>query len=255
MAGKKTGGGTRAAKPTRDGATKTKNAAAQLTKSAEKAATAKSKASAAAVRRDIALILKRKTTIERAFYDIGAALVRLQVVKAHEVLGSHTTFFEFVEAELGLKRTTASELIAIASGIPRKEALALGQTKAAAFLELAKATPAKDTGAALARRTTRTPSGKAIGAGASAKEIEAAAREYRDAAAKKKPTRGRGRTSTPAERKVAAQLQAALRKAGAKRAEVKAVATAPGRESDLRIEKIAVGEVSALAKARVHARP
>ena len=121
----------------------------------------------------------------------------------------------------------------------------MGQTKAAAFSRLAEATPAADTAASLYRRGVRTPSGAAIGKQSTTREIDRAAKEFRQAA-RGATGRGRGRTTTEEERAVAHAMEAVLHRHGLKRAKVTAVASVPGNEANLRIEGIPVSRRSVL---------
>ncbi|CAN5281548.1 hypothetical protein BH09MYX1_BH09MYX1_28220 [soil metagenome] len=147
------------------------------------------------------------------------------------------------DAELALKATQVDELFDIAVHLTRKDAIKLGQSKAGALARLAEATPALDTPASLARRGVLTPSGKT----SSARAIDQASKEFRQA--KKGSKRGRGRTTTAEEQALAARIEKALHAAGVKTAKVKAVASLPGKEANLRIEGVPIGARAKLSKA------
>lgn len=72
------------------------------------------------------------------------------------------SLFAFVDEELGISKETASRLLAIVRSVSRDDALTMGgQRKAAAFIDLAKATPTRrDTATSLARRAVQAPSGR-----------------------------------------------------------------------------------------------
>ena len=114
----------------------------------------------------------------------------------------------------------------------------MGQkTRAAAFVELAKATPAADTAATLFRRGVTTPRGQRLPARAtSTRAIEEATKEFR--AAKDKGGKPRGRTTTAAERALAEQIERGLHRAGFADAEVEALATRPGQPCHYRLSKL-----------------
>ena len=120
-------------------------------------------------------------------------------------------------------------VVDIAEHLTRKEAIAFGtQTRAAAFLDLARATPAADTAMELFKKGVTTPNKRVLASGANAKEAERAAAELRQAAQKKGAKRGRGLTTTPEEREEAKRMARGLKRTGFV-VEVRAVATKPGR--------------------------
>lgn len=195
---------------------------------------------------DISLIKARKADIADAFYDIGEALVRLRARGVPEALG-YPNFETLCEREVGLRETQVGVLIDIVTRLTREQAVAMGQSKAAAFARLAEATPTADTPAALYRRGVRTPSGKTITKASSTRAIDEASKEFRQAAHGSK--RGRGRTTTPEERAVAAGIERKLHAAGVKTAKVRALATVPGKEANLRIDGVPVSQRNRIAKA------
>lgn len=220
---------------------------AALAKRVETEVAAKQTRLAEEARADIAIIRRRRDQISDAFYDMGEALVRLKRPGVAEALG-RSSFREICEKDLAMSVTAASSLVAIVSGVPREDALRLGQERALALVALAKVTPEPDTAAHLARMKPKLPSGKRLDISkASANEIKAAAKELRSA--KTPAARPRGRTTTPDERSRAARLEESLRAAGLDRARVIAVATRPGQEADLRIERVPMSATKALRAA------
>lgn len=189
-------------------------------------------------REDVALIKRRKAEISEAFYDIGEALVRLRKEPIPKLLG-YDGFADLCTRGLALSPTTAAELIDVVERLPRRDALKWGKEKAHALVALADATPTRDTPQKIDPKVLRRDP-KTV-----------TVRELRDLAKKeraKKPATRRGRTATADERALAARLQAALRKAGHREAEVVAVATKPGAPSKLRIE-LPIDGLEALSKA------
>lgn len=94
--------------------------------------------------------------------------------------------------------------------------------------------------------------GKLDPARATVREIQELAQKARG---KKKTAAPRGRTTTTEERALAAKLQAALHKAGARDATAAAVATKPGAAAKLRLE-LPIDKLSELqsALAAIHRR-
>lgn len=220
---------------------------AALAERAEQQIKAKQARLAKEARADIALVKRRQTRITEDFYDIGEALVRLKQPGVAEAIG-RSTFRELCETDLGMSLSTADRLIAIVTQIPRDEAQRMGQQRALALLDLARATPEADTPAQLETSTRTLPSGKKLAPGqATTREILAAAKELRET----KPATGkpRGRTTSAEERALAAELQASLRKAGFDHARVSAVATKPGQGADVRIERVPLADLRALGRA------
>ncbi|CAN5811392.1 hypothetical protein BH09MYX1_BH09MYX1_53050 [soil metagenome] len=217
-----------------------------LVKNVAKVAERAMKNLVAEARADIALILEKKGAIAAAFYDIGEALVRLKRKGIPEALG-HESYDEMCSKEFGLASGQVDELVDIVTRLTRKDAIKMGQSKATAFARLAAATPAADTPAGIYRRGVRSPSGKAVGKGSSAREINEASKEFRQAA--RGAHRSRGRSTMPAERDFAARVQAALHTAGVMTAKVLAVASVPGKEANLKIEGVPVSKSAVLARA------
>ncbi len=218
---------------------------AALVERAEAEVAAKQARMATDARADIALILRRRERIAEDFYDIGEALARLKRPGIAEALG-RASFSDVCAKDLSMSLATAEELVSIVAHVRREDAVRMGQTRALALVALANATPEVDTAATLEKATRRLPSGKHLDVTkASTREIQAAAKELRIAA--RPTTLVRGRTTTAEERAQAAVLQSTLHAAGLTRARVAAVATKPGQEADIRIERL---PVSALGKLR-----
>ena len=118
----------------------------------------------------------------------------------------------------------------IVTWVKRRDALAWRREKSAALVELAKATPAKDTPATLMKRPVKLTSGRTFDARkADAEAVRAAAKEERQALAERRGGgRRRGVTTTKSERDRGARLEAALRRAGLKDARVTVVARPRG---------------------------
>ncbi len=220
---------------------------AALVKRAEQQAAAKRARLAKEARDDIALIRRRQAEIAEAFYDIGEALVRLKRPDVAQAAG-RASFKELCEKDLEMSVATANRLITIVTQVPREDALRMGQQRSLALAELAKVTPEPDTAAQLDKATRKLPSGKKVDLGkASAREIDAAAKELRGS--KASVGRRKGKSTTEAERTAAAAAQAALHGEGFDRVRVTAVATRPGQDADVRIEGVPVTKLRAFARA------
>lgn len=193
----------------------------------------------------LASIRRRKGEMSGAFWDIGRDLAALRALEVESLLG-HRGFFAMCQAECGLSETFVAEALRIATSLSREEAVELGsQKRAAAFLDLARATPEDDTAVGLARRGLSRGRVK-LPAGASGTKALAAAKAVRARA----PVAGRkavGRTVTAEERREAARLSKGLRAAGFQ-AEVLAVATQPGKPCvfTLRLPREAFGALKKL---------
>jgi hypothetical protein len=193
------------------------------------AAQMKSLAEARAV---IAEIRRKQAQIADAFYDIGELLVRLKKPAAIRVLG-RASFGEVCEKDLSMSTTRADWLVAVAQRVRRDDALAWGQDKTMALLELSNATTASDTPSMLEAEKLRAPGGKRFDlARASAAEIRRFAKALRTRRGKGST---RGRTTTPAERAIAKAIARALHHEGVEGTAV-AVATKAGQVSKLRVE-------------------
>ncbi|MBI2394941.1 MAG: hypothetical protein HYV09_35555 [Deltaproteobacteria bacterium] len=178
-------------------------------------------------REDIALVKRRKTEFTEALYDLGEALLRLRKDPIPKLLGDRG-FSDLCQRGLDLSPTNAGKVIEIVERLPRRDALKWGKEKAHALIELADATPAADTPLKIDAKAL----GEVDPKRATVRELQALAQKERG----KKKAAPRGRTTTKEERELAARLQSALRKSGAKTATAAAVATKPGAPAKLRIE-------------------
>ena len=82
---------------------------AALVKNAEAAAKAKLARVVAEARRDIALIQRRRSEINEAFYDIGEALARLKRPGVYEAMGAKT-WKSFCESQLEISVSQAERV-------------------------------------------------------------------------------------------------------------------------------------------------
>ena len=105
------------------------------------------------------LIRRRMGAIAEAFFDIGEALNKLRHEKMFGALG-FATFRALVEGELGLSIAQAYKLMEIAARVPRPEAVALGPSRSAALLQLARSTPEPDSIVTLLRDGVTLPGRK-----------------------------------------------------------------------------------------------
>jgi len=207
-----------------------------------------------AARSDIALVLRRKTEIAEAFFDIGQALTRLKEPAAWRAMG-RKSFAELCAKDLSLSATRASELMDIVALVPRDAAIALGQERAGAVSEILRALPPQtpaDTRSKLSRgKVVQIPGASRIDPLSSTVDaLHAVAKTLRHASKSER----RGRSTTSDERVLAEHAQALLRKAGFPNAKVEALATRPGRPSNARISSVAIARLAdvgrALAKVR-----
>ena len=220
---------------------------AALAKRAALAGERKLRALAKAARDDIALIKRRKGDIEDAFYDIGEALERLRQPGVLAALGVKKAFFAFVAEELGISKETASRLLGIVRSVSRADALGMGgQRKAAAFIDLAKATPTpRDTATSLVRRAVKAPSGLVVTKKSSSREIEQAAASFRSAS----PKKGRGgNTVDPKVRALGPAAEKQLRASGLAKARLEIRASGPGKEPHVRIDQVPLSGLHALVR-------
>lgn len=89
--------------------------------------------------------------IERNFWELGRVLEEIRSEELHRVLG-FDNLEVLTEQRLGISKTVAWKLIAVAQGLPRTEAVKLGQERAYALVVYAKATGEGDAAAELVRR-------------------------------------------------------------------------------------------------------
>ncbi|HSO37269.1 MAG TPA: hypothetical protein VLT33_32305 [Labilithrix sp.] len=211
-------------------------------KHAEKLAAGKRARIEREAREAIALIKRRKAEIAEAFYDIADALLRLSDPVVLSVLG-YKTVHQLADEEVDLSGKQVDELLGIRRRLTREQAIQLGsQRRAKAFIDLADATPERDTPTGLLERGAK---GAGLAAHASARAAERAAAKVRREHAG--PTR-RGKTTTADERAIASAILKALVGARVEDARCDAVATRPGRPAKLRIE-VPIGAIRQLARA------
>jgi hypothetical protein len=159
----------------------------------------------------LAEIVRKKSAIEEAFYEIGLALRELATKKMYTALGFPS--FEALLAARGVMGLSqAKKLIAIVSTMDRDTALGLGVEKAYAALRYTEATPEPDSPAQLLRENPRI--GDKPFAALTASELRKATRATKTAV-------GKAPAKTPeaaAASRAARALQAWARRAGAKKA-------------------------------------
>jgi hypothetical protein len=226
--------------------TKPRKIPAALAKNAAKSARLHKVRVTALARDDIALIRLKKMEIAEAFFEVGEALARLRKKGVADALG-YGGFTELVKNELDFSVEFAEQLIDVATIVPRAHAVRWGQTKSIAVAEIAKA--AGSAAPIQVGPKMLLPSGKVFDA-ASATPAEARMEAKALRQARRGPSqRGRGRTTTRDERTLAATIQAKLHKHGLREARATAVAGKPGGVSHLRIERIPMDRLAALATA------
>jgi hypothetical protein len=108
----------------------------------------------------VALVQEKIRAAAASFYDIGVALHELALPALYGALG-YRSFEALVRTELGFSIDKARELMSVARGLKRTTALTLGATRAAAVIELTKATPADDTPEQVARGKVVVPGHRA----------------------------------------------------------------------------------------------
>lgn len=131
---------------------KAKLTSLSLTRNAEKVAKRAARDAAAEARGLLDEVRDKQRTIASAFYDIGVALKALSSPRLYRALG-YPSFAALTVKELGISLAKAEQLIAIPTQLTRRRALSLGQSKSAALIELAAATPEPDTAEQLANGT------------------------------------------------------------------------------------------------------
>ncbi len=217
-----------------------------LARRAERAAKLKLARLVKAARADIALIKRRKRDVEDAFYDIGQALIRLKDPAVVRALGRRS-FSELCEKELQMSGSQADRLITVVRSMNREDAGKLGSTKAAALIDLAEATPARDTASGLLARGVALPGGGRLNPKqASTRAIERAAKSIRASGGKRDP---RGRRLDASATLLGQKLEKKLHAFGAKTARVTVVAGAPGKVANVRIDQLPIDRLKALREA------
>jgi methylmalonyl-CoA mutase cobalamin-binding subunit len=154
---------------------------AALAKRAKEAHASKLARLAAVGRAAIARVRERQGDIAASMVDIGLALHELRAEGVAEALG-RKGFADVCAADLQLPLTTALNLVALATRVPRAVVTSLGPERARAVLELVDATPANDTPEAVLARPVKLPSGKLLDVrSAGVAEIREAAKAFRAA--------------------------------------------------------------------------
>lgn len=183
--------------------------------SAGKAAKKKVESAAAIRARElIDLIARRMERITEDFFDMGEALRELEEKRLFVALG-FKSLGELLKAHGLMSRSKAFELIHIVKTVPRRQALSLGSEKAYAIARLTAATKQLDTVEEIAKEGVVVRGRKRKVADLSAEEIEKLARKERGKHQKVAPEAREARSA-------ARELQAGLRKKGARTAKVEA---------------------------------
>ena len=160
---------------------------AALAKRAKEAHANKLARLAAVGRGAIARIRERQADVAASMVDIGLALHELRAEGVADALG-RKGFAEVCEVDLELPLTTALNLIALATRVPRAVVTALGPERARAVLELVDATPANDTPEAVLAKPVKLPSGKLLDVrSAGVAEIREAAKVFFSSGDAEKP--------------------------------------------------------------------
>ncbi len=197
---------------------------------------------AAVGRAAIARVRERQGDIAASMVDIGLALHELRAEGVAEALG-RKGFADVCAADLQLPLTTALNLIALATRVPRAVVTSLGPERARAVLELVDATPANDTPEAVLAKPVKLPSGKLLDVrSAGVAEIREAAKAFR-AARPDAAKRGRGFTASPEEKRRFAAFAKGLQ-ANHPEARASLIASRGAKGARVRIEV----ELTALAK-------
>ncbi len=148
----------------------------------------------------ITKIRDARAQIAGTYFDVGEALVVLSQDGMAEALG-RADFAEVCALDLDMAAATARQLLTLATRLDRATVELLGRERALALLALADATPADDTVTDLLAATLVLPSKRRLAVrDASTAEIEAAAKEFRDARGATTGRRSAGFTTTPQER-------------------------------------------------------
>ena len=156
---------------------------------------------AAVGRAAIARIRERQTDVAANMVDIGLALHELRAEGVAEALGRNG-FGEVCELDLKLPVTTALNLIAIATRVPREVVTSLGHDRARAVLELVDATPEDDTPEQVLSQPLKLPSGEMLDVrNAPVATLRQAAKAFRAVRPGATAKRGRGFSASPDEKK------------------------------------------------------
>lgn len=161
-----------------------------VTKPSEIQAIAKTETAAARRAEElIDLIVRRKSAVAEAFYDIGEALHEILKKKLYAPLG-YKSFDALLAARKLMSRAQASKLIEVSRAMSRDQAITLGFTKAYAAARLVAATPEPDTVAGLLTSGVKTGKhghGRKNLTAMSAREVKEAAQKARQKKTGKSP--------------------------------------------------------------------
>lgn len=208
---------------------------AALAKNARAMRAAKLERLAVVGRAAIARIRERQADIAANMVEIGEALAELKADGVAEAL-ERKGFAEICALDVRIPYTTALNLVALATRVPREVVVNLGPERARALLELVDATPADDSPEEVLARPLALPSGRVLDArNAGVVELRAAAKEFRAARPEATQKRSRGFTATPEEKRTFATLQKKLREREADVA-VKLIATRDPRGAKIQLE-------------------
>ena len=152
------------------------------------------------------------------------------------------SFAELCEKHVAISASQAERLIDIAENMTREAAIAVGSTKAASLVALARATPADDTAAELMAHGVRVHGKKLDVARASARAIASATAQVRTRAVE------RGRSVSKSEHGQVSALVRSLEAAGVSDARVIAKAGHVGAGARVAID-VAITDLPLLAKA------
>ena len=190
----------------------------------------------------LALVRDKRRVIAMSFYEMGQSLAGLADAQVYGALG-YASFEAMLHAELEMSASQAERLMATALRLGEDQAADLGYEKSLAVASALALPGSKLAGKKLSigRQTLDTSA-------VSAAVIEEAATTVRRTR-QKSGGPARGNTTTPMEREAASACEAELRRAGAKSATVKVIATKPGRPADVAI-RLKSSEAKALAKVR-----
>ena len=151
----------------------------KLAKTAARGAAEKRKL-AAKGKRAAAVVKRKKTKIERSFYEMGKALVVLEDPGVFHAMG-YSSFDALCSTHLGVPPATADRLIHIVESFPASEARKLNSTKATALIDLARAMGGRTTARGLlARGTVHVGHTTLDVKSANATKIAAVAKDLRD---------------------------------------------------------------------------
>ena len=193
-------------------------------------ATAEEKRFAATGRRAMAVVLRMKRQIEKAFYVMGRALAALDEPRVFRALG-YESFDALCEVGLGVAPAQADRLVHIVNSFTAAEAKRLTRTKATAIIDLARAMGGRATARGLLARGTVHVGNKTIDVtSATATKIDRVAAELRAG----KHTSGPGVHVAPEDAKAVAAIARELR-AQKLDATIEAIAADAARGAKMRL--------------------